>query len=168
MCRYRNDFKFSSHKIQATQEGLYFNQIQVHSKGHHTFAVSQVDERCLPPRDNFSYSSCKITILDSTKTIVGATQGFQERDAYVEIENMEPGAYTMIVDMEWDEHQVFDAADPHSFIAVNCYGIGLVRFGKSVTPEQHGLSTCDQLLHLFMEQAVSNLIKGELPEHVEN
>lgn len=143
ICQYQNNFEFASQKITATQEGLYFYEVYVSSSGHHTFAVSQVDENCLPPRDDFKYSSCKITILDSSKKIVGACKGFCERDAYVEIENLKSGNYTMIVDMEWDENQLFDKEDPLSYIAINCYGKGEAKFGPSVTPESQKVKNCD-------------------------
>ena len=57
----------------------------------------------------------------------------------------------MIVDMEWDEHQIFDCEDPLAFIAINCYGKGDVTFGPTISPEAHGVHNNDQLLHYLME-----------------
>lgn len=49
----------------------------------------------------------------------------------------------MIVDMEWDENQLFDKEDPLSYIAINCYGKGEAKFGPSVTPESQKVKNCD-------------------------
>ena len=128
ICKYRDDFEFQGVPLD-TSNGYNLVQVQISKPGLFTFSVSQIDSRCKPRNCEYEYSSCRIIVLNEAnfEQVYGGIQGFQDRDAYLEIDHLDSGNYLLFIEMEW--HETTPNGNGNS-IAATCYGeCGSVQFG---------------------------------------
>ena len=67
-------------------------------------------------RSLYEYSNCRIIVVklnnerDMSKgvTFIKGTKGYQERDAYLELPNLDKGVYYAYVEMDWHDSVTFE------------------------------------------------------------
>jgi len=99
----------------------------------HTFAISQYGERLMPRKAEYKYANCLSYLVKEDKdgdgntlkkcTLVDTNISRQDRDTYIEVENLEEGAYWLYVDMDW-QTKSFEHLKGKLNFSINCYGEG--------------------------------------------
>ena len=109
VCKYNDEFKFSSYPKKEGKEGYHIFGIHVSTDGMYTFSVSQRDK--LVETENYKYSSCRFILVrlvndfdlsDGVHYICGKQDNW-ERDYYLECKHLERGKYMAFVEFDWYE-----------------------------------------------------------------
>ena len=86
----------------------HLTRVKVDKKGMHTFAVSQFGNRLLPRKAEYKYANFIMYLVKETQvnnlcgcTLVDAKITRQDRDTYIEVQNLDKGYYWLYIDMEW-------------------------------------------------------------------
>ena len=107
----RDDF-YNQNSFQERYNKSVFNLFRVTTErsGFHTFAVSQYGNRLLPRKADYKYANVIAFLVKENPdkpnsyedcTIVESCISRQDRDSYLEVEDLEAGAYWLYVDIEW-------------------------------------------------------------------
>jgi len=90
----------------------------IDTAGNHTISVSQKDQRCVPLEAKYDYTNCKIVViklevpaaahLDCGCEYIGGSKGFMDRDAYIELKDIEKGSYLVCVEMELHTNENYE------------------------------------------------------------
>lgn len=88
-------------------------------------------------------------------TFVEASITRQDRDTYLEVEDLDAGVYWLYVDFEWQQ-STFDVYDDvihtRAFdYNVNCYGVGEVEFGENLIEKNERVEVLSHILGAYCE-----------------
>lgn len=134
VCKYQDEFKFSSFNKKEGKEGYHIFGMHLNSDGMYTFSVSQRDK--LVEAETYKYSSCRFIIVrlvndydlsDGVRYIAGKQENW-ERDYYLECKNLERGKYLAFVEFDW-----YDCVTNRQF-NLTSYGASSVGFNDE-TPK---------------------------------
>jgi calpain-15 len=166
ICKFQNEFSFTSFKCKHTQVGYHLVKMQVGQAGHHTVSVSQKDERCFPRNSGYEYNNCRFILMQlkdahgisSGVTFMKGTKGYQDRDTYIEMDDLEKGTYYLFVEMEWND----TTPSAERCFNVTDYGPGKTSF----LADEAGAYSIDKVLcEVYLSKACPT--SGAAPEDVE-
>lgn len=115
-------------------------KLRVPKKGEHTFSVSQTGERMFARSKEYKYSSCRMILLKLNNgkdlsggvTYIRGDKGYEDRDAYIELKELDLGTYYLFVEMDWQK----TTAEEDRVYSVTSYGESDVLFEKDMQSEQ--------------------------------
>jgi hypothetical protein len=89
-----------------------------------------------PRNKEYKYSSCRMILLKLNNgtdmsggvTYISGNKGYEDRDAYVEIKNLEMGTYYYFVEMDWQK----TTSEEDRRFNVTCYGCSDVLIEKDL------------------------------------
>ena len=116
ICKYKNGFQFSHEKVKSNMYDFNLIKFQICDGGPQTISISQKDERCMNRRSLYEYSNCRIIVMKLLNnqdmkngvTFLKGTKGYQERDTYIEFDNLNRGTYYAYVEMEWHDSVTYE------------------------------------------------------------
>lgn len=154
---------YSAEEFKARYKKSEFSLFRVVTQedGFHTFAVSQYGNRLLPRRSDYKYANVVAYLVKEDPknqmsfkdcTLVEASISRQDRDTYLEVEDLPAGAYWLYVEVEWQpsSYKNLSARDGVNF-SVNCYGVGDVDFGEDLAAEHDQVDVLSSFLSAYCE-----------------
>ena len=88
-------------------------------------------------------------------TFVEASITRQDRDTYLEVEDLDAGVYWLYVDFDWQPstYEVYvDVKKSNAFnYFVNCYGVGEVEFGENLVFSEERVEVLSHILGAYCE-----------------
>lgn len=114
-------------------------KLRVPKGGEHTLSVSQTGERMFSRAKEYKYSSCRMILLKLNNgkdlsggvTYINGNKGYEDRDAYVELKELDLGTYYFFVEMDWQK----STAEEDRVYCVTSYGASDVFFEKDMQSE---------------------------------
>lgn len=162
-------------KDRYTQNQFFLFRVVTQKQGFHTFAVSQFGSRLLPRRSDYKYGNVVAYLVKENSpnsfadaTLVEANISRQDRDTYLEVDDMAQGAYWLYVDIEWQPTS-FKNLKGDLAVSINCYGVGDVRFSDDLAADFDQVDALSSFLSAYCEHhhdqddGVVNLDEAQFP-----
>jgi hypothetical protein len=152
---------YSKEDFKARYKKSEYSLFRVVTKreGFHTFAVSQYGNRLLPRKADYKYANVVAYLVKENPrcpnsfkdcTLVEASITRQDRDTYLEVEDLPRGAYWLYVEIEWQPSTHKNLKSNLSY-SVNCYGVGDVDFGEDLAASHDQVDVLSSFLSAYCE-----------------
>lgn len=134
-------------------------RVTTEREGRHTFAVSQYGSRLLPRKSKYQYANVIAYIvrphdpenLLAGCTFLGGKVERQERDTYIEFEDLAAGCYYIYVDVDWQPSSLQALKDLQ--LSVNCYGAGEVEFSEDLGDQYDQVDVLTKIFETYPGEA---------------